>query len=206
MVDGVDNSCFQVCICFAKNVRLSTCRPTSVTLGNIHSIQSIVLGGSFNEAADCVTISSLKDVSTVLLPFTLAPCWFSPGGDKLCHSQGAEVQSGHTDLPPVERRPAGLWPQLWQQGGRQCLCQCHDARPGGAQLPGLRWGCLFVTVEPLSNVTLVLGKQNIFFILLSTQVLYLFTKCDKPENKLLGYILFSSSLFVNQSYLNRLER
>lgn len=74
----------------------------------------------------------------LLFPFPSRSLWTSPGGDKLCHSQGAEVQPGHADFPPVARRPTGLRPKLRQQGGRQRICQRHDARPGGAQLPGHR--------------------------------------------------------------------
>ena len=40
------------------------------------------------------------------------------GGDKLRDTQGSEIQSGHTHLPPVARQQAGVRPQLLQQGRR----------------------------------------------------------------------------------------
>lgn len=54
-----------------------------------------------------------------------------PGGHQLCHRPGCQVQPGHPQLPPVARRPPGLGPQLWQQGGRNAVRQWHGQCPRG---------------------------------------------------------------------------
>lgn len=66
------------------------------------------------------------------------PCHRAPanlfsliGGYQLCHHPGCQVQSGHSHLPSVARRPPGLGPQLWQQGGRGTVCSWHGQRPRG---------------------------------------------------------------------------
>lgn len=63
------------------------------------------------------------------------------GGHQLLNSEGSQVQPGHTNLPPVEGRQAGLWPQLRQQGGGHHLLQCYALCPQCPQCSG--WRCVF---------------------------------------------------------------
>ena len=71
--------------------------------------------------------------STHSFSLSFTSCLTLPGGDQLSNRQGAEVQSGHNQLPPVAGRPAGVGAELRQQGGSRSLRQRHDACPGGAE-------------------------------------------------------------------------